>query len=90
MSSLIIRSAYGEAQGCLMQGQQCYCHLLTRYLFFENVLTVYRIMLESTGVTLCSVFTQGILIVRYSPPYIYYVLLLQTYSQWSIAIYIHI
>ena len=30
MSSLIARSAYSEAQGCPIQGQQCYRHLLTR------------------------------------------------------------
>ena len=46
-----MRSAYGEAQGCSMQGQQCYRHLLTRYLIFENVLIVYGNILESTGVT---------------------------------------
>ena len=51
VSSLITRSAYGEAQGCPMLGQQCYRHLLTRYLIFENVLIVYGIILESTGVT---------------------------------------
>ena len=34
-----------------MQGQQCYHHLLTRYLMFENVLIVYGIILESTDVT---------------------------------------
>ena len=51
MSCLIMYSAYGEAQGCPVQGQQCYCHLLTRYLIFENVLIVYGIILESMGVT---------------------------------------
>ena len=49
--SLITCSAYGEAQGCPMQGQQCYCHLLTRYLIFENLLIVYGNILESMGVT---------------------------------------
>ena len=48
---LISRSAYSEAQACSMQGQQRYRHLLTRYLIFENVLIVYGIILESTGVT---------------------------------------
>ena len=37
----ITRRAYGEVQGCPMQGQQCYCHLLTGYFIFENVLIVY-------------------------------------------------
>ena len=43
VSALITHSAYGEAQG--------YRHLLTRYFIFENVLIVYGIILESTGVT---------------------------------------
>ena len=50
-------SVYGEAQRCPMQGQQCYHYLLTTYLIFENVLIVYGIIPESTGVTCCSVFT---------------------------------
>ena len=72
VSSLISRSAYSEAQGCSMQGQQRYRHLLTGYLIFETVLIVYGIILESTGVTWRSVFVQGIVRVGYSPPYIYY------------------
>ena len=39
-----------KAQGCL-RSQQCYCHLLTRYLIFKNVLIVYGIILECTDVT---------------------------------------
>ena len=34
-----------------MQSQQCYHHLLTRYLIFENVLIVYGIILEFTDVS---------------------------------------
>ena len=80
VSSLITRSAYGEAQGCPMQGQQCYRHLLTRYLIFENVLIFYGNILESTGVTWCSVFIQVALTVAYSPPYIYYELLVHVHA----------
>ena len=57
VSSLIMRSAYGEAQGCSMQGQQCYCHLLTRYLIFKNVLIVYGIILESMCYLMQCVYT---------------------------------
>ena len=39
-----------------MQSQQCYRHLLTRYLIFENVLIVY---VECTDVTCRSVFYIG-------------------------------
>ena len=49
-SSLITRNAYGEAQGCL-RSQQCYRHLLTSYLIFENVLIVYGIILECMDIT---------------------------------------
>ena len=69
-----------------MQGQQCYRHVLTRYLIFEIVLIVYRIVLESMGVTWCSVFIQGILTVGYSPPYIYYELLLKPTLVWQAEI----
>lgn len=51
VSSLITHNAYGEVQGCPVQGQQCYHHQKTRYLIFENVLIVYGIILESMGVT---------------------------------------
>ena len=78
VSSLLVinHSAYSETQGCSMQGQQCYRHLLTSYLIFETVLIVYGIILKSTGVTWRSVFVQGIVRVGYSPPCIYYELLL--------------
>ena len=49
--SSLMHNAYGEVAGLSMQSQQCYRHLLTRYLIFENVLIVYRIILESTDVT---------------------------------------
>ena len=75
VSSLISRSAYSEAQGCLMQGQQRYRHLLTGYLIFRTVLIVYGIILESMGGTWRSVFVHGIVRVGYSPPYVYYELL---------------
>ena len=55
--------------GLFMQSQQCYRHLLTRYLIFKNVLIVYGIILESTDVTWCSVFIQSTSIVGYSPLY---------------------
>ena len=69
--------------GCPMQGQQCCRHRLTGYLVFENVLIVYGIILESTDVTWCSVFIQGKLTVGYSPPYIYYELMIDQITKFS-------
>ena len=61
--------AYGEVQGCPMQGQQCYCHVLTGYFIFENVLIVYGIILDQWVLLEHSVFIQVTLTVGYSPPY---------------------
>ena len=43
-------SAYDEAQGCPMQDQLCYHHLLTRHFIFKIVLIVYGIILKSMSV----------------------------------------
>ena len=73
--------------GLFMQPQLCYRHLLTRYLIFETVLIVYGILLESTDVTWCSVFVQGIVRVGYSPPCIYYELLVIPYIYlWKVLV----
>ena len=76
-------NAYGEVQGCLRKGQQCYRHLLTRYLIFENVLIVYGIIrtrMYGHYLTQCVLYGVYWQLDTLLPLYITYVLLIVLYT----------